>query len=303
MAICKVTRTTTAANPPGITVVDASHPYADELLQAVVRDERHQAVVLLGREEEGTERDEGIDRDESGGGGAGGGGGGASGAQSGATAAAASGSSAALPSLHAAIIALVFFVIALVAATALLGDDGGPTFTAAEGIGAFALFYVVAQAAERLVEMTMPVAEKAVSLFNGTPKSKRVEERDLAVVDVVNAVDGSGAAGAQDEAETAAQKQADVDKARADRTLISFGATAALGMLLCAYLAADFLTSVGVDFTPGAGDAPGSGTRLVMMAVTGLVVGAGSKQLHDTISNISKSSEQKSTPAETGGQK
>ena len=38
-----------------------------------------------------------------------------------------------------------------------------------------------------------------------------------------------------------------------------------------------------------------------MLAVTGLIVGGGSKALHDTIANISKSSEKKDTPAETGG--
>ncbi|WP_344043787.1 hypothetical protein [Nocardioides panacihumi] len=214
----------------------------------------------------------------------------------------ASGSSAPRPSSNAATLALAYFVPALLIAAILLGDDGGPSYVAAQGIGAFALFYVVAQAAERFVEMTMPLSEKAVAKASGKPKGERVQARDAAVVDAVMAVETS-ASDAGEHAANAAATQADVDQARTDRTLITFGATGALGMLLCGYLGADFLSSVGVDFTPGNDTSPGLVARLVMMAVTGLIVGAGSKQLHDTISTISKSSDAKSTPSETGGKK
>jgi len=216
------------------------------------------------------------------------------------TAAAVSSESSAHPTRSAAALALLFFLPALGVSVWVLGKDGAPTFVAAEGVGAFVLFYVVAQAAERFVEMVMPLSEEAVERAGGTPKSQRVKERDEAVVAAVRAVHDAGAAAAQAEAEEAADKQAAVDQARADRTLVAFGATAALGMLLCGYLGADFLTAVGVDFTPDGKD-PGWLSRLVMMAVTGLVVGAGSKQLNDTISVLGKTSAQKSTPAETGG--
>jgi hypothetical protein len=203
-----------------------------------------------------------------------------------------------LPSWYAGTLTGGLFAAALAISAWWFGHDGGPSYTAARGIGAFALFYVVAQAAERLVEVTMPWSEKVVAKRKD-PKSALALARDAAVVDAVNAT----GADAQTKAEEAADAQAAVDQARADRTLISFGATAALGMLLCSYLGADFLTSVGVDFTPGDKTEPDAVARVVMMAVTGLVIGAGSKQLHDTISNISKSSDQKSTPTETGGKK
>lgn len=212
-------------------------------------------------------------------------------------------SSAALPSKFAGGLAILLFLVGLIVASWVSHLDGRPTFTAAEGIGAFALFYVVAQAAERLIEMAMPLAEKALSSAGRTTKKKLVAARDAAVVVAVRAVD-AGEEDADTKADTAAKRQADVDKARADRMLITFGATAAIGMALCAYLGADFLTSVGIDFTPGKKDtSPGFIATVVMTAVTGLAVGGGSKQLHDTIASISKSSDQKSTPAETGGTK
>ena len=136
----------------------------------------------------------------------------------------------------------------MVVAALWLGDDGGPTYVAAQGIGAFALFYVVAQAAERFVEMTMPLSEEAVSRAKGKPKSDRARARDAAVVAAVMAVETS-ASDAAAQADAAAATQAEVDQARSDRTLIAFGATAALGTSLCGYLGADFLSSVGVDFT------------------------------------------------------
>lgn len=238
----------------------------------------------------------GASRDQNGGGGGGGGGGELDDADS---TAAASPTTGLRPGPRAASLALLCFLPALVGAVLVFGRDGNPTFTAAPGIGAFALFYVAAQAAERVVEILMPLSERVVEARDtGTSKSQRVAARDQAVADAVRAV-ADGDAGANAKATDAAKAQAKVDQGRTDRALISFGATAALGMLLCAYLGADFLTAVGVDF---AGDGvPGWQTQTLMMLVTGLVVGAGSKQLHDSISNLSKSSEAKSTPAETGG--
>lgn len=273
------------ASVPGVTLIDGLHPEVRTLLQDVV-------TAAGGSPAPATAAPTGAP-----------------------TAAASSTSSSALPSAHAAAIALVLFVGALVPGIGIIGDHKGPTFTPAQGVGAFALFYVVAQAAERVVEIAMPLCEKIVAAAGGTPKSARVKARDDAVAAAVSALGGTvagtaggpagGTAGpdgttAAEAAQNAADKQAEVDQARADRTLMSFGATGALGMLLCAYLHADFLSAIGVHFASGANAATGL-ARVVMVAVTGLVVGAGSKQLNDTISTISKSSAQKATPAETGG--
>jgi len=271
------------ASVPGVTLIDGLHPEVRTLLQDVV-------TAAGGSPAPATAAPTGAPT---------------------AAAAASSTSSSALPSAHAAAIALVLFVGALVPGIGIIGDHKGPTFTPAQGVGAFALFYVVAQAAERVVEIAMPLCEKIVAAAGGTPKSARVKARDDAVAAAVSALGGTvagtvaGPAGrdgatAAEAAQNAADKQAEVDQARADRTLMSFGATGALGMLLCAYLHADFLSAIGVHFAAGANAATGL-ARVVMVAVTGLVVGAGSKQLNDTISTISKSSAQKATPSATGG--
>jgi hypothetical protein len=181
-------------------------------------------------------------------------------------------------------ISVVVFVVALAVAVDWFGTTAGPTFTAAEGLGAFALFYVVAQAAERLVELAMPV----VDLVPGLDKKKKSEARDEKVA---TASIGASAT----DADAAAKAQADVDQVRSNRAVVMFALTAGLGMLACGYLEADFLTAVGVSF--------GSSTdsEWFRMAVTGLVVGGGSTKLHGLISNMSKSSAQKEDPPASGG--
>lgn len=190
------------------------------------------------------------------------------------------------------------FVAGLVLAVYMFKKSGGPTYTPAVGVGAFSLFYVAAQSAERLTELILGVVDSWTKV-PGLGKKSAVKARDEALVDAASASDE-----AKDEKETkAAEKQAEVDKVTTERTLVTFGLTALFGMALCAYADADFLTMLGMKF-----DLPGdTATRLlqetVQMAVTGLVVGGGSKALHDLISNLAKSSDAKSTPSETGGSK
>lgn len=200
------------------------------------------------------------------------------------------------PKFLATLAATIAFVIGLVVAVMAFDTDGsGPTYAAAEGIGAFALFYLAAQAAERLVELVLPHFE----VVPGFGKAAREVARDNKVA---AALDPSPRAAVAVDAKTleeeAAEAQAEVDQLRANRTAVVFGVTAAIGMAMCGYLEADFLAAVGVDF----GQDPGKREEAFMMAVTGLMVGGGAKGLHDTITNISKSSDQKSTPPETGGQ-
>ncbi|GAB3791319.1 hypothetical protein [Nocardioides ungokensis] len=232
------------------------------------------------------------------------------------------------PALWATATAIALFGIGLWVAVLVFGTPTkGPTYKAAAGIGAFALFYVVAQAAERFVEMTMPFLEQ-IPAFG---KDKLVADRDRAVV-TANDPDARAAralelarqhglflerkqrptptAGkkgkdekpAKTPEEDAANKEALVEQRRADRAAIVFGATAAIGMALCGYLEADFLAAVGVTLPVQKGT-PTTGSQVIAMAVTGLIVGGGSKALHDLIGNVSKASSAKDTPTETGGTK
>jgi hypothetical protein len=176
------------------------------------------------------------------------------------------------------------------------GTDEGPTYKAAEGIGAFALFYIAAQAAERLVELVLPSFEWVPGF--GTAKKKVIVDQKIAAA-YDPAVTGNGTKTPEQEA---ADAQADVDQARANRAVVVFGLTAALGMWACGYLEADFLTAVGVTLSIPAGSTfPDTTQQVFAMAVTGLIVGGGSKGLHDLITNISKSKTNNDTPPETGG--
>jgi len=200
------------------------------------------------------------------------------------------------PTLLATLAAAIAFVIGLVVAVmAFDTDSSGPTYTAAEGIGAFALFYLAAQAAERLVELVLPRFE----WVPGFGKASKEVARDKKVAAALDPTPRAAVApGTKAPEEEAAEAQAELDQLRANRAAVVVGVTAAIGMATCGYLEADFLTAVGVDF----GKAPDMWEELFMMAVAGLVVGGGAKGLHDTITTISKSSDNKSTPQETGGQ-
>jgi hypothetical protein len=183
------------------------------------------------------------------------------------------------------LVAAGIFLLALWLAVALLfHTNSGPEYHAAAGIGAFALFYIAAQAAERVVEFFMPLLGKIPRM----DKPKKAADRDL---EMMNANQNPEKAG------VAANAQAAVDQAVANRRIVAFALTAALGMLLCSYLEADFLSAVGVTF--GA-DPPGA-VQAVQVGVTGLVVGGGSVGLHDLIGNVTKSSKAKDDPEETGG--
>jgi hypothetical protein len=221
------------------------------------------------------------------------------------------------PHALATLAAAIAFLIGLwLAVRAFATPDSGPSYRAADGIGAFALFYIVAQAAERGVELFLPYFE----WVPGFGKARKTIERDQKVAvasdlalrtDRVRKLATDAKLAAEEDAAgpspatpktpevEAADAQAVVDQLRANRTAVVFGLTAGLGMWLCGYLEADFLSSVGVTFAAE----PGTGQQVLMMAVTGLIVGGGAKGIHDTMTNISKSSDSKSTPAETGGQK
>ena len=70
---------------------------------------------------------------------------------------------------------------------------------------------------------------KVVATMTGIPDAKEKDEAEKA----------------KDVELQAANAQAEVDQGRANRTALVFGCTAAIGILLCGYLEADFLTAVG----------------------------------------------------------
>jgi hypothetical protein len=86
-----------------------------------------------------------------------------------------------------------------------------------------------------------------------------------------------------------ANKKRNIDQIRANATVLLFGTSSLLAMLLVGYLKADLVKTIGVS----------GSTVWFDVAMTGLAVGAGTKPLHDLISNLKEAKEKKQDPAGT----
>lgn len=132
----------------------------------------------------------------------------------------------------------------------------------AEGMTALVLLLLLAQAIERVLE---PVVRLTVS-------SAPTAARDQAVAAALTAPQDDA------RASTAANAQAAVDRQRANVAVVVWAAATALGMGISALTGVYLLRSLGVE---GLNDLPA-----IEVVVTGLVIGAGTKPLHDLISRI-----------------
>lgn len=189
----------------------------------------------------------------------------------------------------------------LVAAAAVVGwllwkafDPGG--FRPSPDISAFAVLFIFAQALERVLEPLTALTTQIDDL----DKKKAVDERNTAVARLANAekalaeARNRGEAGTQEAAasktalQTVAEKQAIVDKKRANLAVALWAVASVAAMLVCGAFGVLLLEAISLD-------AP----EWFDIAVTGLAVGSGTKPLHDLISNIQKAKEQKEDPKET----
>lgn len=193
------------------------------------------------------------------------------------------------------------------------------------GVSVFALFYVVTQGLERLLE---PFAR----LWDGTKAP--TEERDAASVEAERrkaAVAAAAAQAARHEAAgetaamqeaigtvaqerdamqaalgTAAQKQAAVDRSRSNRTVVLWAVASVLGMVLSGVLGLYLLHAVGlqddlvgIDGRLAGGWGSAAGLRHALdLLVTGLAIGGGTKPLHDLIQNLQEAKNDKKDPAQ-----
>jgi hypothetical protein len=164
------------------------------------------------------------------------------------------------------------------------------------GISVFALFYVVTQGIERLLE---PFAR----LWDGTREP--AGQRDAAAVEAEQHKAAGEMAAAVAKLDTVAEKQADVDRRRANRTIVLWAVASVLGMLLSGVLGLYLLHVVGLQddlvgidgrITAGLGSPAGLRHALDLL-VTGLAVGGGTKPLHDLIQNIQEAKNDKKDPA------
>lgn len=170
-----------------------------------------------------------------------------------------------------------------IALTAAL--DPGP-FTPTDGFSALALFYIVAQAVERVIEpFTGLVTAKPAADGEDTKKPAAKAKRAAALVTAYRA----DAPGEQQVAvEVAAGWQKVIEEIRANTAIYAWGAATMLGALASGILGLYLMKSVGASAVP----------EWLDVIVTGLVVGGGSKGLHDLIKNVEKAKEEKEDPEE-----
>lgn len=174
--------------------------------------------------------------------------------------------------LGAAVIIAAGWLIALVV-NALVDPA---VVTLAEGITVFALFYVAAQAIERLLE---PFA----SAFGTTRKEKEDVEKAIEEASVADE------ASVRRAAQNVAKAQDKVEEKRDRRTVLITSAAIVAGMIASGVLGLYLLD------TMIAGNPP---PKEFDIFVTGLTIGGGTKPLHDLIKKIEKSKEQDEKPPE-----
>jgi len=190
-------------------------------------------------------------------------------------------------------------VVGGIAGTILFDHVGKSViFTPPQGLGPFAVFYVIAQVIERLQEPLTPWLGTAPVISidgggaavprdtgggaggstEGPRRENQLRARAALEIAVANAHNNPG-----DDPEDVANKKRTLDQIRENLKVLLFGTSAMLGMAMAGYLKAGFLSAVGVANT----------ATWFNIVVTGFVVGGGTKGLHDLISNIEQSKDQK----------
>jgi hypothetical protein len=202
---------------------------------------------------------------------------------------AAAGSSAAATEPQSPDTAYVLLGLALLvlgAVTGLLLDRGSAPLTLKPGVSAFALFYALAQALERgfeILQLLWPTLGRTSDKGKPVSKTAALRKRDTAVAGAINGAHKATA-------DEAARAQELLERIRMNRALLAWTLTSAVAMAASGYLGLRLLAAT----ADGA-----ERVRLFDVVITGLVVGGGTKPLHDLISNL-QASKTKKEDAVTG---
>jgi hypothetical protein len=178
--------------------------------------------------------------------------------------------------------------VGIVGGIFIAGQVQPAPFTPADGFSALALFYIAAQAVERIIEpftglVTAPAAEGAGSV----KKPEAEAQRSAAIASAYKASDSSDK---QQMTDLAASWHKVVEEIRNNTKIYAWGVATMLGGLASGYLGLYIMKAVGATGTP----------QWLDIAITGVIVGGGSKGLHDLIKNIEKAKETKEDPEEAG---
>ncbi len=194
-----------------------------------------------------------------------------------------------------AVVALASVFVGLAVLTSWIHDPTygrtGPAPTAptpVDGLTIFAVFFVAAAAIERLLE---PVAGAILDKKAAQDEAKKaVEDAGKKTVAALADADPNAHQEADAAVKTAAEKAATVEDITYVRTVVFWALATIVAMAASALLKLYFLRTVGIA----------SGTRTIEVLATGLIIGAGTKPLHDLVGWLSKSADKSGT---TGGAK
>lgn len=189
------------------------------------------------------------------------------------------GGNAVYPEPFALISAAVLIVIGGVAGTYALDHWGsGVTFHPPKGVGVFALFYILAQVVERVQEPFAPFIRGSVTSGPGGVNQLKAKARLEDLVASATATE-----------QQVADAKRTLDQVRSNMTVILFGGASIISMVAAGYTKALLLLTVGVS-----GVAP-----WFDVVITGLAVAGGTKALHDLLSNVRESKDEKQDKTES----
>lgn len=158
------------------------------------------------------------------------------------------------------------------------------------GVGSFALIYIMAQAIERILVPFSWVGGGFLGGCGTAPglpsKNSLKKDRQSALMKAARAPESAPENEKMELSKKSAETKHSLEQYTANLTGSSFGVAAALAMLVSGYTGTFLLKTVGLT-TAGWLD----------VLVTGLVIAGGTKPLHDLISNISSSSQNKDSTA------
>jgi hypothetical protein len=146
--------------------------------------------------------------------------------------------------------------------------------------GGFALFYVLAQALERLFEVLQllwPTLGSTTAGNQSVSKQDALRRRDATLAETINVPSNRTA-------EAAAGAHEAVDRIRLNRSFLAWTITSAVAMVASGYLGLGLMSTIAENATR---------VRVLDVIITGLVVGGGTKPLHDLIANLQESRKKK----------
>lgn len=155
-----------------------------------------------------------------------------------------------------------------------------------QGLTIFAVFFVAAAGIERLLE---PLSH---ALFDDAEKkaeaTQALQDAGNVVKDLPDTPNAEQKSAADDAVAGAAQAKANVEWVDFQRAVLFWGLASGVAMLAASALQLYFLRTVGIT----------AGPRWVEILATGLIIGAGTKPLHDVTELISATKDTQKAKAE-----